>query len=57
MSISSVGAASGVEQAYSIAMARKSLDAQQAEGKNAVALIQSAAAPPLRPGHQLSVVL
>ncbi len=57
MSISAVGAASGVEQAYSIAMARKSLDAQQAEGKNAVALIQSAAAPPLRPGHQLSVVL
>lgn len=57
MSISSVGAASGVEQAYSIAMARKSLDAQQAEGKNAVALIQSAAATPLRPGHQLSVVL
>ena len=57
MSISSVGAASGVEQAYAVAMARKSLDAQQAEGKNAVALIQSAAAPPLRPGHQLSVVL
>jgi len=57
MSISSVGAASGVEQAYSIAVARKSLDAQQTEGKNALQLIQSAEAPPLKPGHRLSVVL
>ena len=42
---------------YSIAVARKSLDAQQQEGKNAVALIQASAAPPLKPGHTLSIVI
>ena len=57
MSISSVGSGAAVEQQYSIAVAKKQLDGQQVEGRSAVQLIQSAEAPPLKPGHRLSVVL
>lgn len=57
MSISSVGSGAALEQQYSVAVAKKQLDAQELEGRNAVQLIQSAEAPPLKPGHRLSVVL
>ncbi len=57
MSISAVGRGAAVEQQYSIAVAKRQLDAQQVEGRSALQLIQSAEAPPLKPGHRLSVVL
>ena len=57
MSISSVGSGAALEQQYSIAVAKKQLDAQAVEGQSAVELIQSAETPPLKPGHRLSVVL
>ncbi|CAN5914882.1 hypothetical protein BH11MYX4_BH11MYX4_48390 [soil metagenome] len=41
---------------YGVAVARKSLDAQQQDGKTAIKLIEASAAPPVRPGHSLSVV-
>jgi len=59
MSITGIGDTSRADLAtsYGVAVAKKSLDAQQQDGKNAVKLIEASAAPPLKPGHSLSIVL
>lgn len=62
MSVSATGGAGGgaaamkFEQDYSVAVAKKVVDARKVSGENTLALIQSASAPPVKPGHQLSVM-
>jgi hypothetical protein len=58
MNTSAVGgvSAAAFDRTYGVAVAKKSLDAQKQSGESAVQLIQSAAAPPVKPGHSLSVM-
>ena len=60
MNISSMGSPStaSLDSEYSVAVAKKALDAQKLEGQNALQLIQSAAKPaPLQPGQTFSAVM
>jgi hypothetical protein len=58
MSISSVGSGSAAafDRTYGVAVAKKSQDAQQVDGKNALKLIESAASPPVKQGSTFSVM-
>lgn len=57
MNVSSAGAVSHADAsaAQTVVVAKKALDQQKMEGQQAVALIQSASAPPVKQGHSLSV--
>ena len=48
--------AAPLEAQYAVAVAKKAIDAQQVQAKNALRLIETATAPPLKPGHVLSVI-
>lgn len=56
ISAASSGSAIAFPETYSVAVAKKALDAKQVDGKNALTLIESATAPPVKPGHSLSVI-
>lgn len=43
-------------QNYGVAVAKKSQDVQEANGKSAVQLIESASAPKLQPGQTINVM-
>lgn len=48
--------AANFSQQYSVAVASKQISQQKQEGADKVALIQSASAPPVKPGHSVSVM-
>jgi Putative motility protein len=56
-STASTVSAAVIEAQYAVAVAKKAIDAQAAQGKTAVKMIEGAAPAPLKPGHRLSVVL
>ena len=60
MNISTVGtpSAASTDSEYSVAVAKKALDAQKLQGQNALTLIQGAAKPaPVQPGQTFSAVM
>lgn len=58
MSISALGtgAAASFNQTYDVAVAKKAIVSQDAQRKDALALIESAKAPPLQPGQSINVM-
>ena len=57
MSVSAVGGSSAAfDQTYAVSVARKALSATKLDGQNALQLIEAAKAPPVKPGHSLSVI-